>query len=1075
MKKWSNIFKRKTCIGLFVVVFLLAGIFIVENRVAHAENAPYVDSSTDFISEEKDVSTDGGVPVASGEYADWLFAGWYSEQTCKDESVISNTTDVTKAWAKFVPADVLTVKCQVKSDVQSEGVTSTNMRLITSVDTLNYNKVGFKVIYNNGAEKDVWTQTVYSRIKASAESGVDYNYSPKVVDTKSEWFVTATLVNINQNNYGKEFLIKPYWVTYDGTTVYGTSKYVTVADSYSDVVSLPVKVDSEATLNSLSVTGETIKEIRYSENGAGWGAIVLTEDKSALPSLTKYTISDGQVAYWRNLNTVYNGDNADKSWYEAISDEKEFVIATNADLYGMATDVTKFAGKTIYLCADIEANKGTATADGWDTSQVEGATEYNWPTTFQKFDGTFDGQGHTIEGVCAKISYRAALFQHIGPNGVVQNFKLLNSYMDGINYNGSIAGRLDGVIRDVTSDAIVKGSSYIHGGFVGITYASTNTQALIENCEFSGSVYSPANYVGGMVGSRCLGNLKIVDCEVTGNVNSSKNYAGGILGGLYDLSSGDTTINTNTVGKIEIENCKFQGQLTGGGECLGGILGATYNRKETITIKDCTVAGTLTGGYNFGGVTGYTGTGTTNISGCTVTGNMTTAVANSSLGGVVGTVGTGTTNVEKCTVSGTLTAGNYFGGIIGRIPNGQVNVKACAVTSTLQPSSTNIGGIIGYITGATSNVKITDDCYFAGKIETSTARSNSGGLVGSIWNSATLNITDCHANSMTAPGDYSGGLVGAVVNATANIDSSYFDGTFSTKNIYSGGLVGYSSGGTVNIGKNSYFDGTFSTTNLYAGGLVGYATASTVKISESHFKGTFDTKVPTGDWAYAGGLFGYVIGGGKSDIENSYFDGTLNSTKAGVGGLVGFVTKDTSGATAEVTISRCYSKGAIKGQSSHTGGIVGGATYLMTEVSLTDCLNEASVTGTAWVGGLLGRTHISNTTTGNIQMTRCLNIGTISTTSGSTSVGSAIGKAEIKAPVVTSTYAVTTDTVKQAYGTGSTTCGVTTCTLPEITVGNGVTAEKIRTETLSGLFTAENTIWTIGTTEGSTPKLDLTK
>ena len=116
------------------------------------------------------------------------------------------------------------------------------------------------------------------------------------------------------------------------------------------------------------------------------------------------------MAYWRNLNTTYNGSNPDSSWYTAISDEKEFVIATNADLYGLsvlanATNKNTFEGKTIYLSADIEANKGKATLEGWNATG-ENNTSYPWTPIgsfdVSRFNGIFDGQGHTISGLYGK-------------------------------------------------------------------------------------------------------------------------------------------------------------------------------------------------------------------------------------------------------------------------------------------------------------------------------------------------------------------------------------------------------------------------------------------------------------------------------------------------------------------------------------------------------------------------------------------------------------------------------------------------------------------------------------------------
>jgi len=94
--------------------------------------------------------------------------------------------------------DVLSVKAQVSTrDVNSdESVDARNIRFVSSVDTLNYSRVGFslKFVDENGIVTDTKTSTskdVFKRI-SSATTGDEYNFAPKVIDTKSERLFTAT-------------------------------------------------------------------------------------------------------------------------------------------------------------------------------------------------------------------------------------------------------------------------------------------------------------------------------------------------------------------------------------------------------------------------------------------------------------------------------------------------------------------------------------------------------------------------------------------------------------------------------------------------------------------------------------------------------------------------------------------------------------------------------------------------------------------------------------------------------------------------------------------------------------------
>ena len=148
-------------------------------------------------------------------------------------------------YAKYLDPSVLSIKLQVKQNTDN----TTDMRVVSTVDSLNYAGAGFDVYFGEQAttEKDpipFQTTTVFERINAST-GGVDYKYSPKVVDADSEYFVTGTIKKIAASKANENFYIKPFWVTMDNVKVYGQGRFLS-AQNGTDAknVNIPVKVAS---------------------------------------------------------------------------------------------------------------------------------------------------------------------------------------------------------------------------------------------------------------------------------------------------------------------------------------------------------------------------------------------------------------------------------------------------------------------------------------------------------------------------------------------------------------------------------------------------------------------------------------------------------------------------------------------------------------------------------------------------------------------------------------------------------------------------------------------------------------
>ena len=228
---------------------------------------------------------------------------------------------------------------------------------------------------------------------------------------------------------------------------------------------------------------------------------------------------------------VWDGT-ADISWYQ--ENETEFVLTTPKQLAGLAELVNSgntFAGKKILLGADMRFNDKDSNQNIWTPIAA---------TSGQiSFQGTFDGQGHTL-------------------------FNLFTNRADGGLF-GTIGE--DGVIKAVTvSDGMIEGAS--------IAYQN---QGWILFCENESTIYEEHDlaYVGGI----CCRNFNLIyGCGNKGNVEGSYS-AGGIAG-----------INQATAASID--SCWNQGSVMGGSFEAAGIAAANYG-----WVYDCYNAGNISGYY----------------------------------------------------------------------------------------------------------------------------------------------------------------------------------------------------------------------------------------------------------------------------------------------------------------------------------------------------------------------------------------------------------------------------------------------------------------------------------------------
>ena len=333
----------------------------------------------------------------------------------------------------------------------------------------------------------------------------------------------------------------------------------------------------------------------------------------SIPS-TKTTIS---ITLEENIG--WSGE-ADTDWYDA--DLTEYHISTAEQLAGLAklssqtTNNVNFSGKKIYLDADIELLDKAWTPIG--------KYDYYGVTDFQ---GTFDGQGHTISGLNVSSSVgRAGLFAS-AYKATIKNLTVYGKASNtsrGTGFAAGICAYARGcTFEDLTNYVDVLSTTYKSGGIVGEIASGGTT--YVTRCVNYGTVSSTGSFTG-----------------VT-------TYAlGGVVGVVSQYGSNYKTY---------IQNCANYGTVSAPGlQTVGGVIGAVKAASGTqyAAITNCMNAGDLSVGVesaDIGGVVGYlAGSSSITLSNCLNTGSLTnttlTEGSDTAYGGIIGGM-SGTADVSN--------------------------------------------------------------------------------------------------------------------------------------------------------------------------------------------------------------------------------------------------------------------------------------------------------------------------------------------------------------------------------------------------------------------------------------------
>ena len=191
----------------------------------------YQRSSTGWVLTDKyDIAKYRSDKDASGAYLTYptkegyVFSGWYEDAELTTPLQDASVTEGFY-YAKFVDERVLSVKFQVGDVADS---TAKNLRLVTTVDSLAYESVGFEVA-KSGGRLTRTSNKVYRTVKGGGET-----YVPSVFCETSQFFMTIQFIEIPDTDFTTSLTVTPFWKTLDGTKVTGISRVHTIQDIIDD-------------------------------------------------------------------------------------------------------------------------------------------------------------------------------------------------------------------------------------------------------------------------------------------------------------------------------------------------------------------------------------------------------------------------------------------------------------------------------------------------------------------------------------------------------------------------------------------------------------------------------------------------------------------------------------------------------------------------------------------------------------------------------------------------------------------------------------------------------------------------
>ncbi|WP_347488557.1 InlB B-repeat-containing protein [Desulfoscipio sp. XC116] len=307
-----------------------------------------------------------------------------------------------------------------------------------------------------------------------------------------------------------------------------------------------------------------------------------------------------------------------------------------------------------------------------------------------KFAGSFDGANKTISGLhVAETTGYVGLFGVIGAGGSVKNLTLSGAGVNGKNYVGAVAGKIEAAVIEnahLINSSITATSSF-SGGLVG----KAEGTFIINSCTVAASIItSSGSYIGGILGCADKTGGVVSSCTVLNSqVETSKNSAGGICGCMND--------------GWEVSRCSFTGGSVSGKGYVGGIAGQSGSSEDAV--YECYVDADITASESYaGGIAGNFKLPASVVLNCYAKGSVTASSVSAA-----GIANGGT--IKNCYSTAIVHAAEFSGGIV---TNGNVATSVALNSSVTETkvSSGEIGRVLSK--SSSGSCEMSQNCAFEG-------------------------------------------------------------------------------------------------------------------------------------------------------------------------------------------------------------------------------------------------------------------------------------------------------------------------------------------------------------------------
>ena len=338
--------KRKIT-AVFLLSAMLVSSIAVKPVTADAAEEGYEDRVV-FEDKTSDFKTmwnangTGSAPIKAG----YVFGGWYVDNTDNKKEALSNEAagelfggnSSKVVYAKYVPAYVLSVKVQHEEGTAAGDKEGASVRIISSIDSKNYQKVGFDVYINNKnklqddtdgeGDSELETTRVYTGLLVGEDTKP--RMPQTIFGTQSGYLSVWKLTGIADKHDAKIIKVTPYWITMDGTKVSGLSKFVHIEDGYKGYVNIPINLTTGEAVAAGQLQmkyNPTILKLAEASEGVVYDKAVEFDGVFKASEMAYHDDGNGTITFVGNaeaVNTLKNADDIFANIRFQIVDESKY-------------------------------------------------------------------------------------------------------------------------------------------------------------------------------------------------------------------------------------------------------------------------------------------------------------------------------------------------------------------------------------------------------------------------------------------------------------------------------------------------------------------------------------------------------------------------------------------------------------------------------------------------------------------------------------------------------------------------------------------------------------------------------